>query len=334
MPTIAKTPLRISLFGGGTDYPEYWERHGGVVLGGTIDKFIYQIHLPTSSIAEKRYCLTYDKVEAVNQPGEIKHPIIREVLLDEKYDEPFNLAVISDIPGNAGLGSSSAFTIGFLSLIRYLKGEQPTKLDLARAAFRVEAEILRKRVGVQDQYHAAFGGLSLYEFSTDRTTISPIQFSTEFRDELNAAMVLVHTQRYRYASDILKGQIQATEAGEIDSNLGEIKSIAYAARDLLQSPTRRDKLPEIGRMLSSSWEIKRSLSPSISNSDLDDIYQKGMQLGAYGGKLAGAGGGGFFIFLMPPEGLKKLKATFGDNRVIDVRFQDEGTRLRSVSGWA
>ena len=327
MPIIVKTPLRISLFGGGSDYKEYFERHGGAVLGGTIDKFIYTMCLPMSPIAETRYRLTYSKVEAIDTPQDIQHPVIREVLRDEGYDVPFNLAVISDIPGGSGLGSSSAFTVGFLNLVHHLKGLNPTKSDLARAAVRVESELLQERVGVQDQYHAAFGGFSLYEFNKDNTSISPVQMSTEFRDSLNASLVLVHTKRYRSASKILEDQVEATKTGKVDNDLGSIKALAYQARDIIQSQNTDAGLREIGRMLSETWAIKRSLSSSISNETLDQIYQAGMQAGAYGGKLAGAGGGGFFIFLAPPDVIPKLRETFGDDAVVKTEFQEEGSRL-------
>ncbi|MEO5620497.1 MAG: galactokinase [Cypionkella sp.] len=299
MPVIVKTPLRISLFGGGTDYKEYFEREGGVVLGGTIDKFIYLVCLPMSSIAETRYRLTYSKVETINNPKDIQHPVIREVLLDEGYDVPFNLAVISDIPGGSGLGSSSAFTVGFVNLVRHLKGISPTKYDLAQAAIRVESELLRERVGVQDQYHAAFGGFSLYEFRNQQTSISPVQMSTTLRDRLNASLVMVHTKHYRSASAILEEQVKVTREGKVDNDLGMIKALAYEAKEVFMAQDVDKALKELGSMLSETWKIKRSLSSSISNQHLDEIYNKAMSLGALGGKLAGAGGGGFLFSWRP-----------------------------------
>jgi D-glycero-alpha-D-manno-heptose-7-phosphate kinase len=327
MPVIVKTPLRISLFGGGTDYKEYFERNGGAVLGGTIDKYIYTVCLPMSPIAETRYRLTYSKVETIDHVADIQHPVIREVLKDEGYDTPFNLAVISDIPGGSGLGSSSAFTVGFLNLVNHLKGLSPTKSDLARAAVRVESELLHERVGVQDQYHAAFGGFSLYEFHKDNTAISPIQMSTAFRSRLNDSIVLVHSRRYRSASTILEEQVQKTREGKVDNDLESIKALCYEARGLFQGKSPDSDLVELGRMLSETWRIKRSLSASMSNADLDEIYDKSMALGAYGGKLAGAGGGGFFMFLAPPEAIGRLREVFGSERVVKVAFQDEGSRL-------
>lgn len=327
MPVIVKTPLRISLFGGGTDYSEYFERRGGAVLGGAIDKFIYIVCLPMSPVAETRYRLTYSKVEAINHVEDIQHPVIREVLKNEGYAVPFNLAVISDIPGGSGLGSSSAFTVGFLNLVRHLKGMSPTKSDLAQAAVRVESELLQERVGVQDQYHAAFGGFSLYEFGKHATTISPIQISTDFRSQLNASLVMVHTRRYRSASTILEEQVQKTKSGSVDSDLDSIKALCYQARDLFQGANPEADLCEIGRMLGEAWRIKRSLSSSISSSELDEIYEMSIKLGAYGGKLAGAGGGGFFVFLAPPEAIEKMREVFGNARVVKAEFQDEGSRL-------
>jgi D-glycero-alpha-D-manno-heptose-7-phosphate kinase len=327
MPVIVKTPLRISLFGGGTDYREYFERSGGAVLGGTIDKYIYIVCLPMSPVADTRYRLTYSKVETIDHVADIQHPVIREVLKDEGYDVPFNLAVISDIPGGSGLGSSSAFTVGFLNLVRHLKGQSPTKSDLARAAVRVESELLQERVGVQDQYHGAFGGFSLYEFHKDNTSISPIQMSTEFRARLNDSIVLVHTKRYRSASAVLEEQVQKTRDGKVDNDLETIKALCYEARTLFQGKNPDTDLIELGRMLSETWRIKRSLSSLMSNADLDEIYDRSMALGAYGGKLAGAGGGGFFMFLAPPETIRGMREVFGNDRVVKIEFQDEGSRL-------
>ena len=327
MPIIVKTPLRISLFGGGTDYREYYERNGGAVLGGTIDKFVYLICLPMSPVADTRYRLTYSKVETIDHPNEIAHPVIREVLKDENYDVPFNLAVISDIPGSSGLGSSSAFTVGFVNLVRSLKGETPTKYDLARAAVRVELDLLKECGGVQDQYHAAFGSFSLYEFQKDNTSISPIGMSTALRARLNASLVLIHTGRYRSASAILGEQIKRTKAGRVDNDLHSIKQLCYEARHVFQSDDPDRALAEIGKMLSENWHIKRSLSSAISDASLDEIYETGMRLGAYGGKLAGAGGGGFFIFLTPPDTIGKMREAYGSERVIRATFQDDGSRL-------
>jgi len=327
MPVIVKTPLRISLFGGGTDYREYFERRGGAVLGGTINKFIYLACLPMSPVAETRYRFTYSKVEAVDKISQIQHPVIRTVLEDEGYDIPFNLAVISDIPGSSGLGSSSAFTVGFLNLVRHLKGESLTKLDLARAAVRVESELLKERVGVQDQFHAAFGGLALYEFGKAGTSIAPIQLSSAFRTRLNASLVLVHTGRYRSASAIVEEQIKRTISGQVDDDLDAMKALCFEAKNIFRSEDVDEALGQIGRMLGENWRIKRSLSSAISNQHLDEIYETGMRLGAYGGKLAGAGGGGFFIFLAPPHAVEEMNRVFGPQRVIKAEFHDEGSRL-------
>lgn len=327
MPLIVKTPLRVSLFGGGTDYREYFEDHGGVVLGGAINRFIYLVRLPMSSVAETRYRLTYSRVEAVDQIEDIQHPVIKAILQDEECDAPFNLAVISDIPGGSGLGSSSAFTVGFLNMQRTLQGIPTTKYDLARDAVRVESELLNERVGVQDQFHAAFGGFSLYEFSKGQAAISPINLSTESRQKLNESLVLVHTGQYRSASAILEEQVQRTKSHALDASLEKIKDTAYRARDVFQNCDSSTQLTKIGQMLSDSWMVKRSLSSAISNQYLDEIYEIGMNLGAYGGKLSGAGGGGFFTFLAPENTIAKMKDVFGHDRVIKVEFQDEGSRV-------
>lgn len=330
MPIFVKTPLRISLFGGGTDYSEYFERQGGAVLGGTIDKYIYLICLPMSPVADTRYRLTYSSVETIDSPYEIQHPVIREVLLDEKYNTPFNLAVISDIPGGSGLGSSSSFTVGFVNLIRHLKNIASTKYDLAEAAIRVEKELLAETVGVQDQYHAAFGGFSLYQFAKKSTSITPVQLNTDSRDRLNDSLVMIHTKRYRSASAVLSDQVQATKEGKVDKNLDMMKALTHEAMGVLTNQNSDHMLGELGSMLSETWKLKRSLTSKISDHQLDEVYDHAMSLGAYGGKLAGAGGGGFFVFLAPQHTIKKMKDTFGEDSVVQIKFQDEGSRLNTV----
>ena len=171
MITISKSPLRVSFFGGGTDYPLYFHEYPGAVLGTSIDKFIYTIALPMAEFAENRFRITYRIVEAVDRIEDIKHNVIRTTLLHLGYDQPLNIAIISDLPGNSGLGSSSSFTVGFVRLMEHLRGRSITKFDLFRRAVHVERDLLKENVGIQDQIHAAFGGLNLYKFHKSDFTI-------------------------------------------------------------------------------------------------------------------------------------------------------------------
>ncbi len=212
---ISRSPLRISFFGGGTDYPMYFHDYPGAVLGASIDKYIYTIALPMADFAEHRYRITYRIVEGVDRVEDIKHNVIRATLLDMRYDEPLNVAIISDLPGNSGLGSSSSFTVGFIALMEHLRGRSITKFDLFKRAVHTESDLLKENVGIQDQIHAAFGGLNLYQFHKDEFTIRPAQMATECRDALDRSLCLVYTGIQRHASAMVQEQLKNTEEKRI-----------------------------------------------------------------------------------------------------------------------
>ena len=211
MINISRSPLRISLFGGGTDYPTYFHDYPGAVLGASIDKYIYTVALPMADFAEHRFRITYRIVEGVDRVEDIKHNVIRATLLDMGYDRPLNLAIISDLPGNSGLGSSSSFTVGFIALMEFLNGRSITKFDLFKRAVQTERELLKENVGIQDQIHAAFGGLNLYQFHKDDLTIRPAQMATECREALDRSLCLVYTGIQRHASTAVAEQLKNTE---------------------------------------------------------------------------------------------------------------------------
>ncbi|MEI7714276.1 MAG: kinase, partial [Rhodospirillales bacterium] len=193
MMIVARTPLRVSFFGGGTDYPEYFRRARGAVLGMAIDKYVYISALRLASILDYRYRVSYSRIETVTDAADIQHPVVRNVLAHYGVTEALDLSIMADLPAKSGLGSSSSFTVGFLNLIAALQKRQITKLDLARQAVFVERELLAENVGVQDQYHAAFGGLNRFDFEGARTRISPIQMSGDCLTALTGSLFLVYT---------------------------------------------------------------------------------------------------------------------------------------------
>jgi D-glycero-alpha-D-manno-heptose-7-phosphate kinase len=323
---IAKSPLRVSFFGGGTDYPAYFERFDGCVLGSAIDKFIYTAALPMAGVAETRFRLTYRTVETVNQVSEIKHNVVRAVLQEFGYDAPLNIAILSDLPGGSGLGSSSSFTVGFIRLIDHFMGRQRTKLDLVREAVRIEHDVLRENVGIQDQTHAAFGGLNFYSFHKNQFSIKPVQMTTSNRNALNESLCLVYTGVQRSASATVDQQVTRTGEKKIDKELGHLVDLCHTAMSVLES-SRDGVMTEMGRLLSEGWETKRSLSPLVSTPRIDEIYEAGMRAGAHGGKLCGAGGGGFFLFMAPPHVQETLRTLFGAANFIKIEMTDEGANI-------
>ncbi|MDH7804211.1 MULTISPECIES: hypothetical protein [unclassified Rhizobium] len=327
MLTIAKSPLRVSFFGGGTDYPDYFQEFPGAVLGTAIDKFIYTVTLPMAGVAETKYRITYRNVETVDNVCEIKHNVIRAVLQDKQYDAPMNIAIISDLPGGSGLGSSSSFTVGFVKLISHLQGRSITKLDLMREAVRVETELLHENCGIQDQSHASFGGLNHYRFHGNDFSLQPVRMTTDCRDAVNASMCLIYTGVQRSASKTLETQISNTRERKIVKELRHLYELCEEGVRILEGNDSQRALTDLGKLISEGWMTKRSLSPAVSSARIDDIYKTAMSLGGYGGKLCGAGGGGFMLFLASDHVQAKLRERFGDKNFVKISTEDNGASI-------
>jgi len=301
MLTTVRSPLRISFFGGGTDYPEYFERRHGAVVGMAINKYIYVSALRLSSIIEYRYRVAYSKLEKTDALERIEHPVIRSVLEMLDYRDPLDISVSSDVPANTGLGSSSAFTVGFLRLMAEMRGQTVTKSDLARMAVHVERDRLGEVVGVQDQHHAAFGGINRFDFSKNRLSISPVQIGGASLRALCDSMILVYTGIRRHASATLDEQIRKTRATTIDSELESMLQLVDEAVVMLEECPAASIVSTFGALLHEGWQLKKRLSEKVSSEEIDDLYSHARAAGAVGGKLNGAGAGGFLLVLVPPE---------------------------------
>jgi D-glycero-alpha-D-manno-heptose-7-phosphate kinase len=327
MIVVTRTPLRVSLFGGGTDYPEYFNHFPGAVIGMAIDKYI---HIAASKVISHQafnYRLSYAKLEYCKELDEIEHPVIREVLKSFGLDDRLDISIISDVPATgSGLGSSSAFTVGFLRMVYALKGLKPTKIELAKKAIEVEREMLKENVGVQDQLHATFGGINRFDFKNTSIRITPLQMKSDVMDQLSRSMVLVHTGVSRRATTAVASQIEATRSRSIDTELSELYQLVGECVSLLEDGAS-DWLPRLGEMLSASWHIKRSLSKAVSNSDLDDIFNAIIDSSAYGAKLCGAGGGGFFLTLIDPDRVKELEARVAPLAVMPITIDVDGSSI-------
>src|SRR5205823_277969 len=270
MMLAVRTPLRVSLFGDGTDYPAYFHRTPGAVLGFTIDKYIYLSALRLTASVDYRYRLSYSRVENVDSVAAIQHPVVRTVLHHYGYDEPTDFSVQSDLPAAAGLGSSSAFTVSVINLVSHLMDIPRTRMELAREAIHTEQVLLRENVGVQDQLHASFGGVNRFDLHEDSFRISPINISGADLRVLADWMVLVYTGVKRRASPILAEQMRSTADGSLDAELREMLGFVEVAQQVLEDAGRRDDAPaRIGALLQQSWQVKKRLSARISAPEID-----------------------------------------------------------------
>ena len=331
MSIYTQTPLRVSFFGGGSDYQEYYLENEGAVLGSSINKYIYIFELPMSSFAPKKFKLSYRKTEEVDDPKELNHPVVRSVLVEMNWTHPINISTMSDLPGGTGLGSSSAFSVGLLKLMNHLAKNDKDRLSLAKEAFRIEHDVLKENVGIQDHLHASFGGLNLYRLSGNKVTIEPIQLADSFKILLNKSLIMVYTGEQRHASTVLVDQIQATKKKLNTEYIKELVDLTIYCCNILQTRTCDiSLLKDLGLMLQRSWELKKSFSNKVTNSSIDEIYKKGIALGALGGKLCGAGGGGFVLFIVEEEKHHLFRDNFGNINVMNISLTDSGSFIKEI----
>ena len=327
MIVTSRTPLRVSLFGGGTDYPEYYRRRPGAVLGFTIDKYIYISAIRLPPFVDYRYRLTYRKLELCQRVDEIEHPAVRAVLEQQGLDEPLDMSVQADLPANAGLGSSSSFAVGFLNLVSALQGIPRTRLELAEAAIELEHVVLRERVGIQDQLHAAFGGMNRFDFHGDELKVSPVRISGTDLEALSDWLILVYTGVKRHASVTLEEQIERTERRDVDDELAAMVGLVDEAEAVFARRRGDDLAEALAGLLRTAWELKRGLSASVSNPEIDALYQRCLDNGALAGKLLGAGGGGFLLMVAPPDARERLVADLGPDRCVAFRIDHSGSTV-------
>lgn len=327
MMIVSRTPLRVSFFGGGTDYPEYFSRGRGAVVGMAIDKYVYISALRLTAVLDYRYKLSYSKVEMVGTLEEIQHPVVREVIRHAALTDSLDLSIMADLPARSGLGSSSSFTVGFLNLVAALQKRQMTKLDLARQAVFVEREMLRENVGVQDQYHAAFGGLNRFDFVGARTRITPVQMTAPCQAALTTSLFLLYTGVTRSASETLDEQMAKTRSGASDADLSHLLTLTDQAVDVLECEDPEAMLRDFGAMLHEGWQTKKRLSSKVSSPAIDALYDAARAAGALGGKLCGAGAGGFLLMLVPPARQAAFMAALPDVNITAIGLDTLGATI-------
>ncbi|PKN02352.1 MAG: kinase [Elusimicrobia bacterium HGW-Elusimicrobia-1] len=321
---ITKTPHRISFFGGGTDYPAWYLKNGGKVLGGAINKYCYLIVRELPPFFEHKHRIVYSKLENAKTIDEIAHPAVREVLRYRNYQSGISIHHDSDIPARSGMGSSSAFTVGLLKAMHAMDGNMISREDLYAEAIHVEQDIIKENVGSQDQVFAACGGLNKIDFlSNGEIVVSPVIIAKDALREFQSKFMLFFTGIARNASDIAEEQIRNIDAKSKD--LREMSSLVDEAHGVLTSSPLA--FGDFGRLLDETWKIKRNLSSKISNSFIDDIYAKALKNGAAGGKLLGAGGGGFMLFYAEPQNHGRLKAALDGLLHIPFDFDFTGADI-------
>lgn len=322
---ITKTPFRVSFFGGGTDYPLWYEKNGGAVLSTTINKYCYITCRYFPPFFDFNYQIRYTEQEHVKTIAEIRHPSVRACLLFAKVKERIEMQHNSDLPAMSGLGSSSAFTVGFLHAIYTLEGRAlVSKMQLAKDAIHVEQDVIKENVGSQDQVAAAFGGFNKVEFGRSKEIwVSPVAVAPLTIKALQDHLMLFFTGFARNASEIAAEQIK--NIGDKEKELQAMAAMVPEAIKILQAGVGR--LKDFGRLLGESWEIKRRLSSRITNQHVDDMYNAARSAGALGGKLLGAGGGGFMLIFAEPEAQQKIKEKLGKFLHVPFRFENDGSRV-------
>lgn len=321
---ISRTPFRISFFGGGTDYPAWYSENPGAVLATTINKYCYIScrHLPP--FFDHKYRIVYSKVETVKEKSEILHPVIRAAIDFMNVSEGLEIHHDGDLPARTGLGSSSSFSVGMLHALYALKGIMPTRQKLALDAIHLERNILNENVGSQDQVLAAIGGFNKIEFNKDTTyRASPITINPQRVQELNSHLMFFYTGISRFASEIAKKKI-----ANIPNRKTQLTAM-YQMVDEAISILNSDKISidKFGQLLDESWKLKRELSDNISNSHIDEIYQAAKDAGALGGKVLGAGGGGFMILFAKPEHQSAIKKRLNELLYVPFEFEHLGSQI-------
>jgi D-glycero-alpha-D-manno-heptose-7-phosphate kinase len=321
---ITATPLRVSFLGGGTDYPEHFSEHGGATLAASIDQYTYITVTRLTEFFDHRLRVSYSRTELCREVDEIQHPSVRQCLKFTGIESGVEIAVVSDLPARTGLGSSSCFTVGLLHALHAFQGHAVDQRQLAREAVHIERDLIGERVGLQDQYACALGGLLHLRFSgQNQVAAAPLLLPPQRLEALQQRLMLFYTGLQRSAHEVVKEQLDRTRGGAITPQLYRLRQLAQQG---VQTLTDGD-LTEFGELLHDGWMLKRALSGAISNPMIDQAYDRARRSGAIGGKLLGAGGGGFLLVYAEPARQPAVRAALQEMREVHFRFDAEGTRV-------
>ncbi|KKQ80630.1 MAG: hypothetical protein UT01_C0008G0002 [Candidatus Daviesbacteria bacterium GW2011_GWA1_38_7] len=317
---ITQTPLRLSFFGGNTDFPDYYLKHGGCVLTTAIDKYIYCI---VTQRFDKKIYINYSKKEIVNSVDEIEHELVREALKKTGVENGVEITFLADIPSEgSGLGSSSSVLVGVLNALHHFIGETPSARQLAEEAVDIEVNILKKPIGVQDQYIAAFGGLRFIEFHpSNQVRAERIELTNGIIHDINNQLMLFFTGKTRKSSSVLT---------KVKSSLVQNEDLLYQTKLLTKKGyqlIKKHDLSNLGSLLDEGWRLKISLSDGITNAEINSMYQKAREAGALGGKIAGAGGGGFLLLVVPSDKRSRVRKALGKFQELPFRLEIDGSKV-------
>ncbi|MBI3548540.1 MAG: kinase [Elusimicrobia bacterium] len=320
---ISRTPFRISFFGGGTDYPVWYEANYGQVLATTINKYCYLSVRYLPPFFEHKHRIVYSHIESVRKIANINHPSARACLQFMKIRDGVEVHHDGDMPARSGIGSSSAFTVGLLHALYALKGIMPTRRQLALNAIHIEQKVLNEHVGAQDQMLAAFGGFNLVYFGGARhLQLKPITLPPHRIQSLQSHLMMFYSGISRLSSEVAKEQVAKTRARS-----RELKTMCELTDEAVEILNSRANLREFGRLMHENWLIKRSLTSKISNPHIDDIYSEARRAGAIGGKILGAGGGGFVLLFAKPEVQPAIRARLKKLLHVPFEFESMGSRI-------
>lgn len=321
---ITKTPFRISFFGGGTDYPPWYREHGGAVLATTIDKYCYISCRYLPPFFEHKHRIVYSLIENVKTVEAIRHPAVRAVFQWAGVTNGLEVHHDGDLPARSGLGSSSSFTVGLVHALKALEGRYIAKDQLARTAIHIEQDLIRENVGSQDQICAAFGGFNRIDFlRSGEFTVSPVIIESARLDQFHGHLMLFFTGLQRIASDIAKDQIDNMATKQVE--LTRMHRMVDEAMDILGNRDR--PLDDFGLLLDQAWQYKRSLSAKISTPEIDGFYRSAMDAGALGGKLLGAGGGGFLLIFARPDKHASIQEALSSLIQVPFSFDNGGSSV-------
>jgi D-glycero-alpha-D-manno-heptose-7-phosphate kinase len=321
---IARTPVRVSFLGGGSDYPDHFLTHGGQTLGVAIDRYSYLTVNRVPKLFDYAIRVSYSRLEMVNTIDEIQHPAVRECLRFAGIDHGIEIHYVGDLPARTGLGSSSSFTVALLHALHALKGEMVEHGQLAREACHVEQKMIGERVGVQDQYTCAHGGLVHLRMQVDGAVVlRPVPLSPERRAQLRDHLLLLYTGLRRNAHEVLDEQLERTRRGDLVADLKRLSALVDDGLNILTG----GPLAAFGELLHQAWMIKRGLSSKVTCTTIDAAYERARAAGAIGGKLLGAGGGGFLLLFAPPDRHGDIMAALPDLAPVRFGFDHEGSRI-------
>jgi D-glycero-alpha-D-manno-heptose-7-phosphate kinase len=320
---ISRTPFRVSFVGGGTDLKSFYEHEDGMVLSTTIDKYIYVTVHRQVGIVESKYRIGWSKVEFKDEIDDIEHPIVRETLRLMKIDFPVEITTFADVPGYTGLGSSSSFAVGLLHALFALKGEMVTKNKLAIMAAKIEINLLNRSIGAQDHFAASYGGMNIFTFHKNETvSVEPVFCRANVLDALSKNLMLFYTNIKRDASEIL-----TVQSAETLKKLDILKGMKKLVMPLSQILSKGSNINEVGDILHKGWQLKKSITSEISSAKIDEHYNLALNAGALGGKLLGAGGGGFLMLYVEPDNQKAVCNALSDLYLLGFKFDTGGTRI-------